>query len=451
MKHILSELRLTVALALPIATGHVGQMLIGVVDTAMIGHAGVVPLAAAGFANSTNIAPLVGGMGILSAVGVCSALAYGAKDTVAGSRSFTAGMALAFIVGCLIFAILIGLSFFLHLFGQPPEVITEVRPYFLICAASMIFVMLTTGAKSVFEAINRPWLPFWIVMGSVALNAGLNWIMIYGNLGCPAMGLTGAAWATFIARFVAMLVLVALICKKIPFLWGGIIKEIFRQIRLGFPIGLSLFFETLAFGVAGLMVGWIDATSMAAHQIAMTCGGIFFMFSLGISQAACVRIGHMRGSGELDRTRHIARGSLLLSAKIMLIGTAFFIIFRHQITSCFTSAPELASITAVLLIFAGCFQLFDGAQVVASGILRGFEDVRFPLFIYIFTYWVIVLPLCYLLGFTCGFGLYGIWVALTLGIVSVALSLVLRVEWRIRNLTSSPIKGLGDNSWQREK
>lgn len=440
MTGIIAETRRTAALALPIAAGHVGQMLMGWADTMMIGRVGVTPLAACAFANTLLMVPLVFGFGLLSAVSVRTSLAYGSDDPAGSSASLKGGWVMALLVGSAVAATVAILAQFLDIFGQPTEVAAEVGPYLILCGISAIPVMVSTSAKNFAEALARPWVPFFIVLGSVLLNIFLNAILIYGLWGFPAMGLTGAGWATLIARIAG-----AAAMAWYPFLSqrladyarvevarGRVTRELADQFRLGLPVGSMHLAEVSGFAVGSLMLGWISVSALAAHQIAITCAATTFMVPLGLSQAATVRVGQARGAGAGHRCRSVAWGALGLAAALMACFGVIFWLAGTQIVALFTDDPTLISVAAQLLAVAALFQIFDGVQIVSSGVLRGFEDVRAPMLIGMVSYWVIALPVSYTLGFIFHMGATGVWVGFCVGLAFAAAALSRRVAWRLQ-------------------
>jgi len=442
MHPILSENRRTIALALPIMAGHVGQMLMGWADTIMIGHTGMVPLAACAFANTVLMAPFVFGFGVLSAVSVKASIGHGSGDPHRAGRALRAGCWLAVAIGLAVIGLMIVLSGSLHVFGQPPEVTSAAKTYLLLCAWSVLPALVSTSAKNFSEALSRPWLPFWIHMGAVLLNVLLNWLLIYGNLGFPKMGLEGAGWATLIARTVGAAVMVAYpFCDRRlkaaargRWIESTLPREVKGLMILGLPVGTMHLAEISGFAMGSIMLGWLGVVPLAAHQIAITCAATTFMIPLGLSQAVSVRVGQARGAGELARCRPIIGGSLLLAIVVMGFFALIFIFAGKPIASIFTSEPELIQLSASLLFLAGFFQIFDGLQIVSSGALRGFEDVRVPMLIGFSAYWAVALPLCYFGGFVLQWGAIGVWLGFAAGLAFAAAALLTRLAIKLRQV-----------------
>ncbi len=440
----LSENRRTLALAAPITAGFLGQMLMGWVDTIMVGRIGVIPLAACAFSNTVLAVPFVFGFGVLSAVSVRVSIAHGAGRERDAGEILRAGLVLGGALGLLI-ALLIQFGLpLLPFLGQKPEINIACVDFLLLCTWSIIPIFLTTVAKNFCEALSRPWVPFWIVLGGVLLNAFLNWILIYGNLGLPAMGLEGAGLATLLARIAVTLGIFFYLLKDTAFLrslpkkWlaPGWLAELPALLRIGLPTGGLHLSEVTTFAACSLMMGWISVDAMAAHQIAMTCVATTFMIPLGFSQALSVRVGQLRGSGEFARLAPVVFGALGLTFALMTITALLFISGGPRIAAWFISNATVAALAANLLFMGGIFQICDGAQIVSMGALRGFEDTRTPMILGAFTYWGVALPASYLLAFWAGFGPTGIWTGLVVGLTIAAFCLVTRLALRLKKETA---------------
>jgi MATE family multidrug resistance protein len=202
-------------------------------------------------------------------------------------------------------------------------------------------------------------------------------------------------------------------------------------LRIGLPAGALHLCEVSGFAFGSLMMGWIGVVPLAAHQIAMTCAATTFMVPLGLSQAACVRVGHERGAGRRDRLRPIAYGSLVLAVAFMSLFVGIFLFCGKSIASWFVADASVVLLTSQLLLIAGIFQIVDGIQVVSAGILRGFEDTRIPMVIGIFSYWIIALPVSWFAAFRLGLGAPGVWMGFVVGLGVAAAALFSRVFWRL--------------------
>jgi MATE family multidrug resistance protein len=429
------ENRHTLALAFPIVAGLVGQMLMGLADTLMVGHVGTVPLAACGFANTLLSVPLVFGFGVLAGVSVNASHAFGASKPHLAGESLRGGLAIALVMGLLVALTAHALLGFLPIFSQPAEVNSSAGNYLLLCAWSMPAVFVTGSTKNFCEALARPWPPFWIMLGGVLLNVFLNWILIYGNLGAPAMSLDGAGLATLLSRIatmVAMLLYPAMESRlhaAWPSDWTapGLLPEIQRLLGIGIHSGGLSLCEVTGFSFGSLMMGWLGVTELAAHQIALTCAATTFMVPLGIGQAVSVRVGQARGAGRFGEIRAIVHGTLGMTLGIAVLFAAVYLTLGSWIAGCFTNDPAVKALTAQLLVLAGVFQVFDGIQIASSGALRGFGDTKIPFLFGILAYWVVALPVSHLAAFHFGLGASGIWMGFVVGLAVAAAALATRL------------------------
>jgi len=436
----LRESRPTLALGLPIMAGMIGQMLMGLADTVMVGRVGVVPLAASAFVNAVAHIPLVFGLGLLSSIAVLTSQAYGARRPDEAGEILRHGLIISFATGFLSALSMFALYPFLGFLGQPPEVVAEAKTYLLLFGASLFPALVAHGCKQFSEALKHPWVPAVVLFGGVLMNVFLNWILIYGNWGARAMGLAGAGWATLIARVVMVFMVLGYVLRA-PALrafqparwWAALSRERFQRLfTVGWPAGVQLFFEVSAFVFAAIMMGWISADAIAAHQIAITCAAMSFMFALGIGTAVCIRVGHAYGAAQYTRMRRIGFGGVALAVGIMGSFGVLFVVAGKPIAGLFITSPTVVSLTAQLLIVAAVFQVADGVQVVSLSALRGLADVRVPALIAVLAYWFLALPIGSSLAFLADLGAVGIWIGLALGLGAAACGLL----WRFHRRTA---------------
>lgn len=439
------EVRPTMGLAFPIMAGMLAQMLMGLADTVMVGRVGVVPLAAAAFVNAMAHLPLVFGIGLLSSISVLGAQAFGAQRSRDAGEVLRHGLVMATAAGAVTALSLAALRPHLHRFGQPPEVVEAAGPYLILFGASLFPALVGHGLKQFSEAMNRPWAPNFIMLGGVLLNVFLNWILIYGNWGAPALGLEGAGWATLIARSVMALGLLlyvtgALVLQAFqPVRWCAALDPQWWRglLRLGWPAGAQHFLEVSAFVFAALMMGWVSADAIAAHQIAITCAATTFMFPLGIALAACIRVGHAWGAGQRARLRRIGFVGIALAALVMGCFALLLAVAGEPIARLFVGSPGVVALAAQLLLVAAVFQVADGVQVAALCALRGVTDVRVPALIAVLSYWLVAVPMAYALAFPGKQGAVGIWIGLATGLGAAALALAWRFHWQTRPAVSA--------------
>lgn len=432
------ELSPTLHLAAPITAGHVGQMLMGVADTIMVGHVNTESLAACAFAGNVLNVLSVAGFGVMTAVSIRVSHAHGAGSVPAMSLALRAGIGLALIGGLLtgaFFHLVYPLFYYL---GQDAEVVGIAQNYLLIVGWSLLPAWLTTAGRNYLEARSHPWPAFWIMMGGVLLNVVLNGILIFGLGPVSPMGLTGAGWATLLSRVATALALGWLI-------WGSSHRPVSLRLslrdwcsehitlfRLGLPTGLQLLCEIGAFTIAALLIGKLGAVPLAAHQIAITCASTTFMFPLGVSMAATVRIAQAVGARKNYLLPPIAVGAWAVGLLVMGIFAVLFLTSGEFIARLFVRENDVIVLAAQLLVIAGIFQLVDGIQVIGSGLLRGLRDTFGPMLITVLAYWLVALPLGGWLMFRQTEGAAGMWNGLAAGLAVAAALLVVRFIVRVR-------------------
>jgi MATE family multidrug resistance protein len=431
------ESRLTLGLALPLMIGQLSQMLLGVADTLMVGHLGVTELAALTFANSLFHIPLIFGIGLLTGISVFTSNARGANDAPGVRGSCRHGLYLALALGLGLFSLAWFLSLHLEIFQQPPAVTARTGDFFRILMASLIPALASIALKNHADALSRPWPPFWIFLGGVGLNVLLNWMLIYGKLGCPALGLEGAAWATLIARcaiFLAMLVWLARardLVDWVPHHWfrAPDFNDLRRLLSVGLPASFLMLAEVSAFSLAGLLMGFFGPHAMAAHQIAITLAATAFMIPLGLSMALTVRIGEAEGAGERARLRPIVLSGWLLALGYSVLAACLFLLFGEFLASQFIDSQDVIQLAASLLVIVGVFQVVDSLQVLSSAMLRGLHDARVPALMGFSAYWLVGLPVGAALAFGLDLAAKGVWWGLAAGLLVACLTLGPRL-WR---------------------
>lgn len=448
-RHLFSESGVTFRLALPLIIGQLGQMLISLSDTLMLGWLGVTPLAACSFANTLIYLPMMFGIGMSMAVSIRVSHARGANDPAAARSALRHGLYITLVLGVLTVAAVVALLPFLGIFRQDPRVIAAVPAYFVIIAASMIPAMAAMAVKNHADAMNRPWPVFWISMGGVALNVVLNWVLIFGHWGAPAMGLEGAAVATLVARLAALAGMIVW-CRRdpgmkewIPIRWlrAPVWAEVKDLTRTGFPASMQLLAEVSAFVTASLIIGNMGQAALASHQVAIQCAATIFMVPLGISMALTVRIGEAFGARNRAAMRPILLSGWAMGVLFTLFSASAFIGFNHQLAGLFIDDPAVREVAAALLIVAAAFQFCDSLQIIAGGGLRGLDDVRVPAWIAFGAYWVISIPLGWVLAHPAGMGVTGMWWGITAGLTITAVLLGRRVWVKTAEIPAAGMNG----------
>ncbi len=429
------HIRATATLAWPVIAGQLGHIIIGQFDNLMIGQLGATELAACALANGMFFLVVVFGFGLTSALVPITAEAIGADTVHAKGQAIlreglwiTAVMAFVFI-GVLL--LLIGLLPFL---GQSPDVVPLAQSYLGIVSISVVPMLFFLILKHFIEGFGQTKPGMYIMLVMVFLNIFFNWLFIYGTWGFPAMGLDGAAWGTLFSRVLGLLMIVYYLVKT-PRFASYVQKSIFfqknNQIRrqildIGIPSGLQFLFEVGAFSAAIILAGRIDENAQSAHQIAVSIASFTYMFYMGISAAASIRIGKAYGRGDSAFINKAGFASFMTTLLLVLFFIGAILLLRSPLSYIYIDHPLVSPLIYDLLILAVFFQVFDGIQTVAQGVLRGFQDVKIPAIIAFFAYWILGVPIGWFLSEYLNWGLVGIWLGLTIGLTFGAVALSLR-------------------------
>ena len=426
-----------VRLALPVAGVQLGLAAMGLVDTMMVGRVSPPALAAVALGNIFFFATGIFGVGVLLALDPVVAQAIGAEDREAAARGVQRGLVLALFLSALTSVALTPAGLVFRAAQQPAEVIPIAAGYALalIPGAPAFFAFI--ALRQSLLAIGRVAPILWTTLAANLVNLLLNWVLIWGHLGVPPLGAVGSAWATSLSRwFLALAVLGAAWPDLRPFLrpWrSGVarLRPLARMLVLGVPIGVQLQLEWGAFAATGLLMGVLGAEAMAGHQIALNLASFAFMIPVGIGAAASVRVGQEIGRGDASSARRAAGAALATGILFTVMTAALYLAIPSLLGRAFTDDAGVARVAALLLPIAGVFQVFDGLQAVAAGVLRGTGDTRMPMLVNVLGFWVLGCPLSLLLAFRLGWGPRGLWWGLATGIAVVAILLSLRVRTRL--------------------
>ncbi|WP_413581884.1 MATE family efflux transporter [Bdellovibrio sp. HCB288] len=428
------ESKLLLKLAGPIIVGQLGQNLIQLADTLMVGALGPVALGASAFAGSVYIVFLIFGLGMLAPMTAMFAHAQGQDDHPRGGVLLGHSLIIAVGIGAVITAILMGLLPYLHVFGQTPEVLKAGTSFYKIIAMSILPALIYQAYKQFTDGIGRTKVAMYVMIVGVLFNVVGNWVLIHGHWGFPKMGLDGAAWASFWARTIMMLAMIAYVhlhpefkrYLKNPWIHSFDQQTLKNMIRLGIPNGFTFFFEVGAFASCAVMMGWFGAIPLAAHQIAISLASTSFMVTLGIGIASSIRVGFELGRGDYKMARHAGLTSIMLGGAYMSMCGLGFLILRHWFPTLYVSDPDVIAWAAQFFVVVALFEVFDGVQAVAIGALRGMSDTQWPSVIAFFAYWIMGLPGGYLLAFHLGVGPVGIWIGLLIGLIFASILLTYR-------------------------
>lgn len=428
--HLLKNL----SLSFPIMISQLGHITVGVFDSLMIGKVSVSQLAAVSLATSIFSFILL----------FCIGLSYGITPLISSSdrgKKYVSsilynGMLVNVISSILLVSFVILTKNLLSYLGQDEEVLFHTYSYLDIICISLIPLILFQTFKQFIEGLGFTKPSMYISVISNVINIVLNAVLIFGLFGFPRLEIIGAAYATLISR-VIMFLLILIYCLndrrfskyilKRKFLVNlNHIKDIFR---IGFASGLQYIFEVGAFSVATVMTGSIGAIHLAAHQIALNLASISYMIASGIGSASMISLSYYDGKRNFEDMRRSGFASFLLVFILMIVSALVFIIFRNYLPVLYVDDSSVINIASTLLIIAGLFQISDGIQAVGLGILRGIRDIKKPTVVTFISYWIISIPLSYFLGIEYGYGVYGIWIGLSIGLTLAAIFHVTRFNY----------------------
>ena len=416
-------------IGVPIMLGQMSTIVMGLADTLMVGHYGTKELAAAGFVNNTLSLLLVGGMGFsygLTPV-VGALLGEGRVHAIAGK--LRNGLFACSAVGLLLM-LLAGLLYAgLPWLGQPEELLLLMRPYLLILLLSLLPQMAFNAYKQFSDGVQDTAMPMWIMLVSNVFNVIGNWLLIFGHCGLPEMGLLGAGVATLLSRLLQLILMAGTfhLTKRYDqyrrdYPQSRINRADQRELhRLGWPVALQLGMEAASFSLSALYVGWLGANALAAHQVVITISQFFFMLYYGLSAAVAVRVSYYRGAGEMEQTRKVAASGLHLCWLIALCQGIPLFLLRNKVGFLFTPSDDVAALVALIIIPFLIFQVGDALQSTYANALRGLARVKAMVWIAFVAYILISLPLGYIFGFVCDWGIVGVWMAFPFGLTTAGL------------------------------
>ncbi|WP_299623407.1 MATE family efflux transporter [uncultured Tateyamaria sp.] len=432
-----AHMRAIMVLGLPLIGGHLGQVAIGVTDTVMLGWYGVDELAAQTVAGSYFFVLFLVGSGFAWAVMPMVASYQAEDDEVSLRRATRMGLWLSMGFAALAMPLMIWSEPLLLGLGQTDQVARDGATYLAIAGWGIFPALVVMTFKSYLAALERTQIVFWMTVVGAVANGLANYAFIFGNWGASEMGIAGAAWASIVTQFVMLIGVVAYALIALPEhgilnrLWRPDFDMLGRVFRLGWPIGLTTLSEAGLFAATAIMMGWLGTIPLAAHGIALQLASITFMIHLGLSNVATIRAGNAYGRGDLPHMIKGAQTVIVMSLLTALATIVVFVAMPEPLISVFMKSDEPArdeimTIGVVLVAMAALFQLMDGAQVVALGLLRGVQDTRVPMVLAAVSYWVIGLPCSYVLGFVLGWDGVGVWLGLVVGLGFAGVALMWR-------------------------
>lgn len=420
----MQKIREILRIGLPIMLGQACVIILAFADNIMIGWHSVDELAASSFVNNvmnlfiltelgfaTGMTPMIGadnGTGNIKGIGI----------TVKN------GLVTNGIIGGISIILLTIIYFCLDHFGQAPELMPYIKPYFAIIGISTLFALGFNVLKQFTDGICRPMISMTLLMIGNLLNIFGNWVLIYGKLGFPEMGLTGAGISTLVSRALILLVFVVFIFKskkmneyaraiKEALLSRGEMKTVFK---MGYPVGIQMALESSTFTFAAVMAGWLGVIQLAAHQVVITISQLFFLMMQGLSFAVSILVSNAFGRKDLGSVREYARKGYFMTLGISVTLSALLYCFRYQAAGIFTDSPEVSAMAVSLFFLLFAYQFGDGLQLCFANVLRGIQDVRPIMYAAFVSYYLIAIPSAYVLGFKTSLGIHGIWLGFPIGL-----------------------------------
>ena len=451
------EFSYNLRLAYPIILGMLGHTVVGIVDNIMVGKLGPTELAAVSLGNSFVFIAMSLGIGFSTAITPLVAEADGRKDVEGGRSAFHHGLYLCTILGVTLFTIIFFSKPLIAFMGQPENVVELAKPYLDIVAFSLIPLIMFQAYKQFADGMSETKLSMWATIIANIVNVVLNYLLIYGIWFFPELGIVGAAIGTIVSRFVMlgyMHYMMNLRERFHPYFKGFSLKEIKKSvniqiIKLGTPSAMQMFFEVALFTGAIWLSGRLGTTSQAANQVALSLASFTFMFAMGLSVAAMIRVANQKGLEDYNKLRLVAVSIFLLGA-FMAVGFAVvFMLFHVELPKLFVDMKdastlaentEVVTIAAQLLLVAAVFQISDSLQVVALGALRGLQDVKIPMYMTFISYWVVGFPISIYLGLYTSLGASGIWIGLLAGLTTASVLLFIRFNYLTKKLIKNQIQ-----------
>jgi len=430
------ELRAMVTLAVPVVLSELGWMAMGVVDTIMVGRLGPAAIGAVALGNAICYTPSIFGVGLMLGLDTLVSQAYGRKDHDECHRWLAQGVYLACIAAV---PIMLGIwlaSFFIGRVGIAAEVAGPASEYLRLLNWGTLPLLLYGATRRYLQGVGQVRVITVTYVLANLVNWFGNWALIYGKLGFPALGVNGSAISTALSRVIMATALLGFAWRyergrghPLFHHWAAPqVARLKRLLQLGAPAAGQILLEVGAWNLATLSAGYLTPVALATHQIVLNYASVTYMVPLGISAAAAVSVGHAVGAGDAARARRAGWMALGLGTSFMLLAALMFLLWPRPLIELFSRDPRVLAVGPGLLGIVAAFEIFDGIQTVSTGALRGLGETHAPMWANLVGYWVLGLPLGFFLCFGLGWGIYGLWIGLTLALIVIALALLLR--WR---------------------
>lgn len=439
------ELPALLRLAGPVVVAELGGMSMGLVDTMMVGRVSAEAIGAVSVGANLFHFVSVAGIGVLLGLDYLVAHAFGGGRLKEAHRSLVQSLWLCVALGALLTFVLWLAHEYLHELGIEPAVLPDARSYLSVVTLSVLPFLWFVALRRYLQAIGLVRAATFALLSANLINVAANWVLIFGHLGAPKLGATGAAWATVLSRLYMLAVLVGFtiwharrydraLFRTPPWPDLAVLRRI---VALGAPASVQVMLEGGVFTAATLLAAGLDPLSLAAHQIALGAAAFSFMVPLGVASAGAVRVGQELGANRVAAAERSGWAALAVGGAFMSCAALVFMLAPRLVMRAFTNDEAVIATGVSLLLIAAVFQLFDGLQVVGAGVLRGSGDTRTAMVAALIGYWVLGLPVGYALCFRFGLGVRGLWIGLSIGLIVVALALVARWGRRMRLLRAS--------------
>lgn len=424
--------------------GQACVIILAFADNIMIGWHSVNELAASSFVNNVMNFFILTELGFASGMTPIIGAFHGNGNVKGVGSTVRNGLLVNGIIGLIGLILLAVIYLFIDSFGQEPELLPLIRPYFVIVGISIIFALGFNVLKQFTDGICKPVVSMLFLMGGNVLNIFGNWVLIYGKLGCPELGLMGAGLSTLISRILMLLCFVLYIFKSEQFkAYAQAIKEaLFSRVKMrhifnmGYPVAIQMGLEASTFSFSAIMVGWISVTALAAHQVAITISQLFFLMMQGLSFALSILVSNCYGKKDYAGIHaYVKRGILMIFGTSLSLSILLYI-FRYPAVGMFTDSPEVAEIAVVLFYVLFAYQIGDGIQLCFANVLRGLQDVKPIMYAAFVSYYLIAIPVAYILGFKAGLGAVGVWLGFPIGLTLAGLFFYARYRSDMRRLTA---------------
>ena len=440
----MNKVREILKIGVPIMLGQACVIILAFADNIMIGWHSVNELAASSFVNNVMNFFILTELGFASGMTPIIGAFHGNGNVKGVGTTVRNGLLVNGIIGLIGLVLLAVIYLFIDSFGQEPELPPLIRPYFVIVGISIIFALGFNVLKQFTDGICKPVVSMLFLMGGNVLNIFGNWVLIYGKLGCPELGLMGAGLSTLISRILMLLCFVLYIFKSEQFkAYAQAIKEaLFSRVKMrhifnmGYPVAIQMGLEASTFSFSAIMVGWISVTALAAHQVAITISQLFFLMMQGLSFALSILVSNCYGIKDYAGIHaYVKRGILMIFGTSLSLSILLYI-FRYPAVGMFTDSPEVAEIAVVLFYVLFAYQIGDGIQLCFANVLRGLQDVKPIMYAAFVSYYLIAIPVAYVLGFKAGLGAVGVWLGFPIGLTLAGLFFYARYRSDMRRLTA---------------